>query len=67
MKGTIMKFSHYLMLTIVIASCGVAECRETSEKDHEHIQKDEKVESSLIRDFEIEVATLDANKDGKVF
>jgi hypothetical protein len=53
----------FLASLILLLSCSESEDREAI---HEGMETDQ-IESSLIRDFDVKVASLDENYDGKVF
>lgn len=63
-----MKTKLVLYLSLMTALLLIFGCGKSGDHDEMHKEgASEQVESPLIRDFNVEVATLDENKDEKIF
>lgn len=56
-------FCVILFAAIIISGCGKSEEHDTMEMEEAESQ----IDSSIIRDFRVDVASLDENEDGEIY
>jgi hypothetical protein len=67
-KETIMKYRLLMTITLITLISFIVGCGST--EDHDTMHKDESIEKSesdIVRDYDVDVASLDENGDGNVF
>lgn len=63
-----MKTKLFISVAFAVASLVFSGCGNSEEHDSMHLDESkEKVDSHTMRDYNVDVVTLDENKDGNVF